>query len=74
VADHAQPHDATPATVAAHGANVADAGHGGDHDDGHGHGGDALGPIDWPAWGAAVLGIASALLIVGVMLAVTRPG
>ena len=33
------------------------------HDD-HGHGGDALGPIDLPAWGAAGFGIILGLVVV----------
>ena len=49
------------ATEEAHGGD----GHGGDggHGD-HGHdGGEALGPIDVTAWGAAVLGIVLGLLV-----------
>jgi hypothetical protein len=40
--------------------------HGEDHGhDDHGHGGgDTLGPIDIPAWGAAVLGIVLGLIVV----------
>lgn len=38
--------------------------HGEDHGhDDHGHGGDALGPIDLPMWGAAALGIVLGLVI-----------
>ena len=39
--------------------------HGGDHGhDDHGHGGgDTLGPIDLPMWGAAVLGIVLGLIV-----------
>ncbi len=38
--------------------------HGGDHGhDDHAHDEEALGPIDWPAYGAAVLGVAIALMI-----------
>jgi hypothetical protein len=33
-------------------------------DDDHGHAEAQLGPIDWPAWGYAVLGVAAGLLIV----------
>jgi hypothetical protein len=41
-------------------------GHG--HDD-HGHGGDALGPIDLPAWGAAILGTALGGVVVVALIA-----
>ena len=33
-------------------------------DDDHGHGGEALGPIDWGAWAHALLGAASAVVVV----------
>lgn len=36
-------------------------GHGG-HDEDGGHG-TALGPIDWPAWGAAILGVGAGLAV-----------
>lgn len=32
-------------------------------DDGHGHAEEALGPIDWRAWGLAVLGGLSGLVV-----------
>jgi hypothetical protein len=32
------------------------------HDD-HGHDEAALGPVDWPAWGAGVLGVVLGLLV-----------
>jgi hypothetical protein len=36
-----------------------------DHGDGQaaGHGGDELGPIDWRAWGAGLLGVGGSMLI-----------
>lgn len=38
--------------------------HGDDHGhDDHAHDGEALGPIDLPAWGAAVLGIVLGLIV-----------
>ncbi len=45
--------------------------HGGDHGhDDHGHGGgEPLGPVDLPAWGAAGLGIAAGLVVAIVMAA-----
>ena len=43
------------------------------HGDAHGHGGEALGPIDWRAWGAAALGIASAAVVVAVLYVTIRP-
>ncbi len=53
-----------------HPGDLADEAHGPDdhgethgHDD-HAHAGEALGPVDVFAWGAFVLGIAAALLIV----------
>ena len=36
------------------------------HADDHGHGGEALGPIDWRAWGAMVLGLALGAVVLGV--------
>ena len=33
-------------------------------DDDHGHGDEALGPIDWGAWSVALLGGAAALVVV----------
>lgn len=38
------------------------------HDD-HGHGGDALGPIDLLAWGAAGLGLLLGLVVVVALMA-----
>jgi hypothetical protein len=32
------------------------------HDD-HGHDDSALGPVDWPAWGAGLLGVALGLAV-----------
>ena len=55
--------------VAAQSEDRADA-HGSGHDgvaaghDEHGHGGEALGPVDVRAWGALVLGIAAGLVVV----------
>ena len=34
-------------------------------DDDHGHAEARLGPIDWPAWGYALMGVVAGLLIVG---------
>lgn len=47
--------------------------HGGDHDDGHGHGSEPLGPIDVKAWGAAILGVASGVLVAGVLFLAINP-
>ena len=33
------------------------------HDDRHGHGGEALGPVDVQAWGALILGVAAGLVV-----------
>ena len=37
-----------------------------DHGDDHGHAEEHLGPIDWGAWGAALIGAVAALLVVAV--------
>jgi hypothetical protein len=63
-------------------AHAADAhhvggGHDHDHESGHDHAdahaeeheGEALGPIDWLAWGAGALGIALSLVIAAVFYA-----
>ncbi len=45
-----------------------------DHADAHGHddhGGEALGPIDWRMWGAGVVGVVSALIVVAGFVAAT---
>lgn len=49
-----------------------------DHGDGHGHDDHAhedkgLGPIDWPAWSAGVLGVAIALAVVTCFVLATGP-
>ena len=64
VGEHGKPDD--------HGADHgADPGHD-DHDMDEGHGGEALGPIDTVAWGAAVLGIVLGLVVfVALLLAVS---
>jgi hypothetical protein len=36
-------------------------------DDDHGHTEPQLGPIDWPAWGYALVGVAAGLLVVGLL-------
>ncbi|MCU0483412.1 MAG: hypothetical protein MUC54_03945 [Chloroflexi bacterium] len=43
--------------------------HGG-HDEHAGHGA-ALGPIDWAAWGAGVVGVAAGLAVVGALVVAT---
>ena len=43
-----------------HGPGNHGEGHG--HDD-HGHAEEPLGPIDWPAWGAGVLGVILGLAV-----------
>ena len=55
-------HDATT-------AHPADA-HAGGHDE-HGHGADALGPIDWRMWGVGVLGVIAALIVTAGFVAAT---
>ena len=57
---HADPH-AGESMVGPHGATGD---HGADHGhDDHGHGGESLGPLDLPAWGAAILGIVLGLIV-----------
>jgi hypothetical protein len=57
---HADPH-ADESMVGPHGSAED---HGADHGhDDHAHGGDALGPLDLPAWGAAILGIVLGLVV-----------
>lgn len=65
-------HEPGPGELAAHAdGDAAAAGHGtaghgtADHGDEseHGHGGEALGPIDLAAWGALLLGIAAGLAV-----------
>jgi hypothetical protein len=51
----------------AHDAHGADAGHG----DGHGHGGPALGPIDWKAYGAGLAGAVLGLVVAAVLAVTT---
>ncbi len=36
-------------------------------DDDHGHAEPRLGPIDWQAWGYALIGVAAGLLVVGLL-------
>lgn len=43
------------------------------HDEGHGHDAEPLGPIDVQAWGAAILGVASGVLVAGVMFLAINP-
>lgn len=44
-------------------------GHGGhDEDDGHGT---ALGPIDWTAWGAGILGVGAGLAVAACLFVAT---
>jgi hypothetical protein len=60
----------------AHATDAAVAGHHGDggHGDGHGdHGGPALGPIDWAAWGAALVGLIVALVIAAALYLAQHP-
>ena len=62
-------HGSAQAAAADHGSADADA-----HGDGHGHdahGGEALGPIDWTMWGAGVVGVVAALIVVAGFVAAT---
>jgi hypothetical protein len=51
----------TPMAGEAHGLDDHGGTHG--HDD-HGHAEETLGPIDGPAWGAGILGVALGLVVV----------
>ena len=57
---HADPH-AGESMVGPHGS-TADHGDTHGHDD-HAHASEALGPVDLPAWGAAILGIVLGLIV-----------
>ncbi|MGZ3585700.1 MAG: hypothetical protein ACXVAE_03470 [Candidatus Limnocylindrales bacterium] len=51
---------------------AGEGGHGDDHHDAQ-HVDDPLGPLDWPAWGAAALGIAVATLVAALFYVVSYP-
>jgi len=59
-------HDASSHDVVAH-AGGAQGHHDDAHGDAHGHDGETLGPIDWRAWGAMVLGLALGVVVLGVL-------
>lgn len=62
--ERADPH-AADTMVGPHGQPTDHGDHGDDGDDDHAHGtGEALGPLDPRAWGAAALGIALGLAVV----------
>jgi hypothetical protein len=53
--------------------SAGDEGHHADaHSGDHGHG-EALGPIDWRAWGAAVVGLVGGLLVIVALYATIKP-
>jgi hypothetical protein len=64
-------HDHEPAVgeipAREHASDEHPGGHVDEHDAAHGHGHEEprVGPIDWPAWGYALLGAALALVVVG---------
>ena len=65
--DPSESHDEPSASM--HGAS-----HTGDgHADGHGEHAEVLGPIDWRAWGAALLGVASGFLVAACLYVSSRP-
>lgn len=62
---HVEPHDGPHANDATTGPRGTADDHGADHGrDDHGDAVDELGPIDLPAWGAGVLGVALGLAVV----------
>jgi ABC-type Zn2+ transport system substrate-binding protein/surface adhesin len=71
-------HGASAGIADGHGAETIVGPHGAatDHGDDHGHDDhahatEALGPIDWPMWGAGVLGVVLALAIAAAFVAST---
>jgi hypothetical protein len=60
-------HDPAPA----HHADAHDAGHDSGHGD-HGHDEGSLGPVDWPMWGAGVLGVVAAIVTTVAVVAATK--
>ena len=71
---HDDDHDAGAQDASGHGSADHDSAGGHGHDDhGHeeGHGIGALGPIDWRMWGIGVVGVVSALIVVGGFVAAT---
>lgn len=72
-ADHVRDaHAATSHDAVTH-AGGAQGHHEDAHGDAHGHPDETLGPIDWRAWGAAALGIASAAAVIAVLYVTIRP-
>ena len=57
--------------VAHHDGATATGAHTALSDDDHGHAEPPLGPIDWPAWGFAVLGVAAGLAVVALFYVAT---
>jgi hypothetical protein len=48
--------------------------HGDDHGhDDHAHGEDALGPLDWAAWGAGIVGVALGVAVTVCFVIATQP-
>ena len=64
---HREPHGAAQP----HGGADEVPGHGDDSDATPGHGGEALGPIDVPAWAAGVAGVALGLVVVACLVLAT---
>jgi hypothetical protein len=58
--------------TAPHGATHSEGGHADAGHGGHEHG-MALGPIDWRAWGAGVLGVAGGLAVAACLWLATHP-
>jgi len=67
--EHAHVPDVHGTSHAVEGAHGSTADHGDDHGhDDHGHVSESLGPVDWPMWGAGVLGVLAALAVVWVFI------
>ncbi len=65
--------DPTSAAADAHGDHEPDdAGHGHAGHDEHGDHAQALGPVDWLAWGAGILGVAAGLAVAFCLLVATN--
>jgi hypothetical protein len=63
------PHADEVIAAGGHGADDHGEAPGHEHDD-HAHGPDALGPIDWVAWGAGALGVVIGLAMAAILASI----
>jgi hypothetical protein len=66
-ADHGQDAHAASSHDGTTHAGGAQGHHDDAHGDAHAHDGETLGPIDWRAWGAMVLGVALGVVVLGAL-------